>query len=215
MTPSDPPVVTITTPTTGTLFSAGEVVQFSANATDTEDGTLPASAFSWEVRLTNGGSTSTVLSLNGVKSGSFTVPVTGLADQGALQYEIRATVTDSDGLSGADVVTLNPRRVTLSFDTVPSGLILYLDGSQRVTPFAINPLAGYPHAIEAPDAALGNQIYSFVSWSDGGAQAHTLSASASGSYVATYTVSALRPAAGSRRGRDAQRLRDPVRIRPL
>ena len=189
--PSHPPAVTITTPTTGTLFSAGQVVQFSADATDTEDGTLSDSAFSWEVVLTDRGSTSTVLTLDGARAGSLTVPVTGLDLTSALQYEIRVTVTDSDGLTDADSVTLDPNRVALTFDTVPSGLMLYLDGSQTATPFTIDSVVGYEHVIEASDADEG-QLLSFDSWSDGGAQAHTINTPASAtSFIATYTLNEL------------------------
>ena len=52
---SDPPVVTIQAPAPGALFRAGELVSFTATATDTEDGTLPDSAFSWEILLSEGG----------------------------------------------------------------------------------------------------------------------------------------------------------------
>jgi hypothetical protein len=192
--PGDPPGVTIGTPPQGSLFRAGQVVSFSANATDTEDGTLPASAFSWQVLLRQGASTSTVLTLNGVQSGSFTVPVTGLAITGTLQYEIRVTVTDSDGMSNTASRTLDPERVRLTFDTVPSGLMVYRDGLGSATPFGIDSVVGYQHVIEAPDAGAGNQLYRFASWSDGGAQTHTINAPASPtSFIATYTVTALDP----------------------
>jgi hypothetical protein len=47
--PGHPPVVASETPTPGSLFRAGEVISFSADATDAEDCTLPDSAFSWKV----------------------------------------------------------------------------------------------------------------------------------------------------------------------
>ena len=43
---SDP---TILTPHDGDTFRAGDVISFSGDATDTEDGTLPASAYSWTI----------------------------------------------------------------------------------------------------------------------------------------------------------------------
>src|SRR5204863_2495067 len=43
------PVVTVTSPNDGVLFRAGDVITFSGTATDTEDGTLPASAYTWNI----------------------------------------------------------------------------------------------------------------------------------------------------------------------
>ncbi len=43
------PTATILSPQDGRLFQAGEVIGFSGDATDTEDGALPASAFSWSI----------------------------------------------------------------------------------------------------------------------------------------------------------------------
>ena len=194
MVPSDPPLVNIDAPAVGTLFRAGELISFSADASDTEDGSLPDAAFSWEVLLTQGGTTSSVLTLDGARAGSFAVPITGLAVTGALQYEIRVTVTDTDGLTGDDSVTLDPDRVALSFSTAPPGLVLYLDGSPSTAPFAIDTLIGYQHSVEAPDAAAGSTLFTFDSWSDGGAQIHAIGAPASAtSYIATYTVTELDP----------------------
>src|SRR5262249_36891623 len=46
---STPPVPTILTPSAGTTWKVGDVVNFSGSAQDTEDGTLPASRLSWSL----------------------------------------------------------------------------------------------------------------------------------------------------------------------
>ena len=43
------PTATILSPTDGLTFRAGDVITFSGNATDAEDGTLPASAYTWNI----------------------------------------------------------------------------------------------------------------------------------------------------------------------
>ena len=43
------PTGTITSPTNGSFYSAGQTITYSATGTDTQDGTLPASAFTWQV----------------------------------------------------------------------------------------------------------------------------------------------------------------------
>jgi hypothetical protein len=43
------PAATITSPQDGVFFEAGDVISFADPGTDTEDGSLPASAFSWNI----------------------------------------------------------------------------------------------------------------------------------------------------------------------
>ena len=62
-----------------------------------------------------------------------------------------------------------PQKVNLSFDSVPSGLTLYLDGIAYTTPFVHDALIGFNHTIEARNQSSGGSDYAFSSWSDGGA----------------------------------------------
>jgi hypothetical protein len=43
------PTSTILAPTDGALFQAGDTISYSGDGTDTEDGSLPASAFTWNI----------------------------------------------------------------------------------------------------------------------------------------------------------------------
>jgi PKD repeat protein len=43
------PAATITSPQDGLFFEAGDVISFAGTGTDTEDGSLPASAFTWNI----------------------------------------------------------------------------------------------------------------------------------------------------------------------
>src|SRR5207244_3156865 len=89
------PVPTITSPAPGTLYQAGETINFSGFATDPQDGILPASAFTWRVDFHEGTSISPVLPpTSGTTSGSFTIPTTGDTST-AVFYRISLTVTDS------------------------------------------------------------------------------------------------------------------------
>jgi hypothetical protein len=99
-------------------------------------------------------------------------------------------VTDADGLTDTRVVTIYPEKVNLTFATVPSGLTLYLDGIARTTPFVQDTLVGFTHTIEARNQTSGGIPYTFTSWSDGGAQQHTIVVPTSPQgYTATYTTS--------------------------
>ena len=72
------PVPVIDTPVAGTTWKVGDVLSFSGHATDAEDGTLPASALSWDLVLqhcpANVCHTHTITSFAGVDHGTFTAP---------------------------------------------------------------------------------------------------------------------------------------------
>ena len=109
-----------------------------------------------------------------MRSGSFTIPTSGHDFSGNTRYRITLTVRDSTGLAATKSVIVQPRKVNLSFDTVPSGRTLYLDGIAKTTPFVYDTLVGFNHTIEARNQIAGNTSYTFASWSDGGGQQHTI-----------------------------------------
>jgi glucose/arabinose dehydrogenase len=185
------PTAAILSPQDGALFKAGDVISFSGDANDPEDGTLPASAFNWNIDFLHEGHVHPGSPIVGVKSGTFTIPTTGHDFSGNTRYRITLTVTDSDRLTDTKVVTVWPTKVNLSFDTAPTGLTLFLDGIAKPTPFVYDTLVGFNHTIEARNQTAGSNTYTFASWSDGGAQQHTIVAPQTAqSYVATYNVSA-------------------------
>ena len=169
-----PPTPTILTPQDGITFQAGDVISFSGAATDQEDGTLPASAYTWNIDFLHEGHVHPGIPQTGVKSGTFTIPTTGHDFSGNTRWRVALTVTDSDGLTSTTAVIIWPRKVNLTFNTVPAGLTLYLDGIAKVTPFVYDTLIGFNHTIEARNQSSGTTNYVFSSWSDGGGQQHTL-----------------------------------------
>ena len=183
------PVATIASPLDGSFFVAGDVISYSGDATDTEDGTLPASAFTWNVDFLHEGHVHPGTPVTGVKSGSFTIPTSGHDFSGNTRYRITLTVTDSNGLTNTKSVTVWPSKVNLTFGTAPTGLTLYLDGIAKTAPFVYDTLIGFSHTIDARNTTSGGNTYNFSSWSDGGAQLHTIVVPSSAqSYTATYTV---------------------------
>ncbi len=183
------PVPSILAPATGAVFRAGDTITFAGAATDVEDGTLPASAFSWSIDFLHEGHVHPGLPQTGVTSGTFTIPTSGHDFSGTTRYRFTLTVTDSDGLQGSTSVLIYPDKVNLTLDTVPSGLNLTLDGIPRPTPFVYDTLIGFQHTVDAPNQTVGQSIYTFGSWSDGAAQQHVITVPASPqSYTATFTV---------------------------
>lgn len=81
-------------------------------------------------------------------------------------------------------------KVTVSFDSVPTGLQISLDGIPNTTPFAHDTLIGFNHTIDAPNQIQGQSSYTFSGWSDSGAQQHVFVVpSAFTSLVASFTAS--------------------------
>jgi len=185
------PVITTftTTPANNGLFRAGDVISFSATASDNEDGVLPDSAFTWVIDFLHGGHVHPGALLTGVTSGTFTVPTSGHDFSGDTRYRITLTVTDSTGLQATRTSIVYPDKVNLTFDTTPDDLTIYLDGIAHTAPFVYDTLIGFNHTIEARNQTVGTNSYTFASWSDGGAQQHTITVpTAAQSYTASYTV---------------------------
>jgi glucose/arabinose dehydrogenase/chitodextrinase len=186
-----PPTATILAPQDGITFRAGDVISFSGDATDPDDGSLPASAYTWNIDFLHEGHVHPGIPITGVKSGTFTIPTTGHDFSGNTRWRVALTVTDSTGLTSTTSVIIWPQKVNLTFSTIPAGLTLYLDGIAKVTPFVHDTLIGFNHTIEARNQTFGATNYTFASWSDGGAQTHTIVVpSANANYVATFQAAA-------------------------
>ena len=186
----DPPTASILSPIDGVFFKANDVISFSGTGTDSHGATLPASAFTWNIDFLHDGHVHPGTPLTGVTSGTFTIPTTGHDFEGNTRYRITLTVTDANGLIDTKSVIIWPTKVNLSFSTVPAGRTLYLDGIAKATPFVYDTLVGFHHVVDARNQAAGSSTYTFASWSDGGAQSHTIVVpSTAQSYAATYHVS--------------------------
>ena len=183
------PIPTILTPADGSLFRAGDVINYSGTANDVEDGDLPASAFQWQTLFHHDSHIHPGPITTNTKTGSLTIPTTGHDFQGATHYQIVLTVTDSDGLSNSTSVDIFPDKVNLTFDTLPSGLTVEIDGISKQTPFVFDQVIGFQHTINAPAQSSGGIPYDFVSWSDGGAQSHPIVVPSSNqTYIAEFAA---------------------------
>jgi subtilisin family serine protease len=98
------PTATITQPSDGSIFTVGQMINYAGDATDPEDGVLPASAFTW-IGMT-AATRQPIVTITGVKSG--TIPIPPTAQEG--DYIIMLEVEDSQGSIGTDEVqiTLTP-----------------------------------------------------------------------------------------------------------
>ncbi len=185
------PVATITAPATGALYAGGDTINYAGTGSDTEDGTLPASAFTWEVVFHHATHTHPfVAPTSGAKSGSFTIPRLGEVATDVF-YRIHLTVVDSAGLSHTTTRDIAPRVSTISLRTTPPGLQVSLDGTPVTTPADVSSVVGMTRqlGVVSPQTS-GGSSYGFSSWSDGGAATHSIDTPSTNTiYTATYAVS--------------------------
>ena len=185
---NDAPTGTITQPAAGALYSGGSVIAYAGTGTDPQDGTLPASAFTWRVDFHHDAHVHPFIApTTGAVSGSFTIPTTGHTEAN-VWYRIYLTVQDSGGLTHTTERDVRPRIVRLTLATNPAGLQVNLDGQPVTTPLSFDGVVGVVRNIEATTPqASGGTTYEFVSWSDGGAARHDVSTPAAATtYTATF-----------------------------
>jgi glucose/arabinose dehydrogenase len=186
------PVPTIDSPSSSLSWRVGDTINFSGSAVDGHGNPLPASALSWTILLHHCiGNTSDchihfLQTFDGIASGSFSAP-----DHEYPSYlELQLTATDpTNGLTATTNVRLDPQTVTLTLQSTPPGASLSIDGFTGPTPFTSDVIAGSNNSVSAPSQqTIGGRTYLYTSWSDGGAQSHSiLVGNTPATYSANYT----------------------------
>ncbi|HXQ55033.1 MAG TPA: PKD domain-containing protein, partial [Actinomycetes bacterium] len=182
-----PPTAVIDSPSSSLTWAVGDTINFSGHASDAQDGALSASALTWDLIIhhcTTGCHTHVVQTITGVTSGSFSAP-----DHDYPSYlEIRLTAKDSGGMTGTTSVdNIQPKTVNLTFQSNPTSLQLTAGPTTDRAPFTITAIQNGKIQLIAPNQKYRGRTYAFVSWSDGGAQTHTITAPATPTtYTATY-----------------------------
>ena len=87
---NNPPMVEILQPEAGASFTVKGVLSYVGDATDVEDGALPASAFTWDILV----GSNVIPVATGTKSGTVTLTSKG-------SFTLRLIVTDSAGKKGS------------------------------------------------------------------------------------------------------------------
>ncbi len=182
------PTGVIATPPATLFYRGGDTLSYSGTASDPEDGTLPASAFSWLVAFHHDTHSHPFLGpITGVRSGTFQIPQVGETSTN-VWYRIRLTTTDSGGLTHVATRDVFPSTMTFTLQTVPPGLQALVDGGPVTTPQPTGSVVGMQRGIGVTSPqTLGGRSYEFASWSDAGAQNHTITMpSANMTYTATF-----------------------------
>lgn len=206
--PNTAPTAQILTPASGATYVAGTTVAFTSTATDAEDGTLPTSAFVWQVDFHHDTHVHDGTPFNqGARTGTFAIPNTGETAANVF-YRLRLTVTDAGGLRTTTYRDLLPATSTIRLATTPPGLQLTLDGQPQAPPVAVLGVECILRALGAPSPqTVGGVTYEFVAWSNGGPQAQTVATpTADVTYTATFRAR-MPTAAGAATSRETVQLR--------
>ncbi|PIF34154.1 putative secreted protein (Por secretion system target) [Flavobacterium sp. 9] len=196
---SNAPTVTIVSPLPTLKWNADDLIHFEATATDIEDGTLPASAFSWNIDLFHedipgSGHSHPGASPQGAKSGDFTASNQGEKTPN-VWYRFTVKVTDSNGLTASTFVDIKPNLVDVTVTSSPALLALEFNQKPVTAPLTKQVVANAAlQTLNAPTPQYINNIrYDFDHWDHGGAANQTFKAPATGTatYTAVYTATTL------------------------
>ena len=170
------PTALITSPAQGTHYNAGNTIFYEGTSTDPEDGTLPASSFTWQVDFHHHIHFHPFIApTSGSTSGSFTIPTTGETDAD-VWYRIHLTVVDSNGLTQTTYRDVIPNTSTINLATSPAGLQVKLDGLVLTAPYSVQGVVGMTRQLGVVSPQTVNGItYYFDSWLDGGAETRNIS----------------------------------------
>jgi hypothetical protein len=181
------PTSYIGAPSTSARWRVGQRINFSGGALDPEDGAIPASALEWSLVLRHcpGACHNHALDTwDAISSGSFSAPDHSYPSH----LLLRVTATDSDGNTHTTSRRINPRTVSLRFETSVPGLELNVGGASSTTPFRRTVIVGSNNSVSAPEPQTkGPTTFEFRRWSDNGAATHNITApGAASTYSATF-----------------------------
>jgi glucose/arabinose dehydrogenase len=197
------PHAVVSAPSDGTAYDAGDTIVFGGSASDSEEGAMPCSAFSWFVAFHHADHTHPYLGpIQGVCGGSFQTATVGETATDTF-YRIRLDVEDTGvplgpgaeltGSRSVDIVA-NLSSFTLETEPLPD-LLLTLDTQPVTPPLTVPGVVNFTRRIGAVEPQLreNGHTYRWLGWSDGGAVEHDISTPATPTtYTATFGCDVVR-----------------------
>ena len=190
------PTASISAPAAGTTYAAGTTINYSGTGTDSQDGPLPASAFTWQVDFHHDSHTHPFVPATiGSMTGSFVIPAVGETATN-VWYRIYLTVTDSGGMTHTAQRDITPRTSQITIASVRSGLQITVDGQPYTTPHTFSSVHGMQRSIgTSSPQTVTSAPWTFQSWSDNGAMTHNITTPiTNATYTATFRAQMSVPA---------------------
>lgn len=187
--PSGPPTAAIALPAAGATYQGGQTIQYSGTGTAAGGSQLGSSSLSWWVEFHHDGTTDPFMAVTTGATGSVMIPPSGEVSANVF-YRFYLRAMDAAGVADTAFRDVQPQTVQLTVTSAGPGRTVTLDGQSRTAPFTVTGVVGIQRVIGAPTPQAANDsTYTFQSWSDAGAQTHTITTPASNTtYTATYSV---------------------------
>ena len=183
------PSVQVLAPAANAAWASGTQLTLEATALDLEDGSLPDSAYQWDVTLMHcPDSVCHAHPQTGAsgRTASFTPPGHGYP----AYLSIQASATDADGATGTTTLDLAPATVHYTLQSSPAGAPLTLGTDNGTGSLEGTVIVGSPISVGAA-ASFESEgtTWTFSGWSNGQPRFHTLTPEAAGevTLTATYT----------------------------
>lgn len=174
----DIPNVEIVYPSPNSLYSAGDTLLLVAKAFDQQDGEISPSSFTWWADFHHDTHAHDGPPIQeGSDRATYIVPDIGETSSN-VWFNFRAVVEDSDGYSSTANIIIYPRTSTLTFETVPPGLNVSVDGPLYEAPKTFEFVEGLRVNVTAPAPQYLNDdediAYYFNNWSTGADKSHLM-----------------------------------------
>lgn len=184
-----PPTPVIATPLAGALYRGGVAIPYGGSATDNEGDAIVSGSLRWWADYHHDGVVERVLAPTAGATGNFTPSPTGSVSPAAF-YRLFLSATDDRGLVDTVSRDIAAQIVQLNVSTTPAGRTVTLDGQNQASPLSVTTVVGVQRTIGVPSPqVVGTTTYTFLNWSDGGAQSHAIAPPAgNASYTAAFSV---------------------------
>ena len=168
VTASQRPEPDILTPVEGASYRAGDLLLFTGEALDPDEGQLPASALQWKIDFYHDEHSHPAYGpVSGVESDSFLIPKNEEVDH-EVWLRISLTAEDASGLSKTVTQDLFPEKTWFMVQTSPAGFPVNVNGQILATPDTVRSVIGVYHGVGAPISYVFNDsLYLFKKWSNG------------------------------------------------
>ncbi len=168
------PTANITSHEDGILFYGGQQFTFKGTGTDPEDGIIPASNLKWKVDLHHGEHVHDGQFFEGSDTYSYTMSPYGHTETN-IWYRVYLIVADAGGLTDTTYIELHPQISTMTFETIPPGLRITIDGQPFNTPLSVEGVVGVLRTFGVPSPQnQSGKGWAFESWSTDRVQNHPI-----------------------------------------
>ncbi|MDZ7639602.1 MAG: PQQ-dependent sugar dehydrogenase [Bryobacterales bacterium] len=182
------PQLTMTAPAAGFTYAVGTTVTLTASAIDPEQGALPPSAISWRVVLHHDQHTHPFLGPLTGNNLTFQAPAPeDLAAASNSYLEVIVRATDGSGAFTEVTRDIQPRKVSLSFQTEPAGLNLLVNNETFSGGVTVTSWENFVLSVSPPAQSRNGITYDFDAWLDGAPRNRAITTPAApASYTARF-----------------------------